>query len=69
MIKRLEELKIGDKFWFADKPYLVIDIDLNNMTFYTDFSSLVPVLDLATYKILCFSKTTKIIQDKDNFPV
>lgn len=69
MIKVLADLKIGDKFWFTDRPYLVIDVDLNNMTLHTDFYNLVPVLDLSTYKILCFHKTTKVIQDKDNFYV
>jgi len=69
MIKRLEDLKIGDKFWFTDVPYLVIDMDMTNMSLFTDFSSIRFVLCLVTYKVVGFDKNINVIQDKDNFRV
>lgn len=49
--KKLKELNVGDKFWFADVPYVVIDMDFKNFSSFTDYSNLVPVMSLATYKI------------------
>jgi hypothetical protein len=66
---RLSELKIGDKFWFGDRPYLVIDLDFKNLSYYEDFSNMKCVLDLNTYKVLGFSTDTKVIQERDNIPV
>ena len=74
---RLGDLKIGDKFRFPEghpnynygRPYLIIDLNFKNMTLYSDFSNLSPVLDLTTYKIMCFSKEFDVEQDKDNIPV
>jgi hypothetical protein len=69
MIKKLSELNVGDKFWFTDVPYLVIDMDMKNMSLFTDFSNIKMVLCLATYKVIGFDKNITVIQDKDNFPV
>lgn len=69
MLKKLSDLNIGDKFWFTDVPYLVIDMDMKNMSLYTDFSKIKWVLCLATYKVVGFNKDIKVLQDKDNFPV
>ena len=69
MIKKLHELQIGDKFWFANVPYLVIDLDTNNLSLFTDFSKIKFVMCLSTYKIIGFDKNITVIQDKDNFPV
>lgn len=69
MIKKLYELSIGDKFWFTDVPYLVIDLDMKNMSLFTDFSDIVFVMCLSTYKIIGFDKNIIVIQDKDNFSV
>ena len=69
MIKKLSELNVGDKFWFTDVPYLVIDMDMKNMSLFTDFSNIKMVLCLSTYKVIGFDKNITVIQDKDNFPV
>ena len=69
MIKKLSALKVGDKFWFTDVPYLVIDMDMKNMSLYTDYSKIKWVLCLSTYKVVGFSSDITVIQDKDNFPV
>ena len=69
MLKKLSDLNIGDKFWFTEVPYLVIDMDMKNMSLYTDFSKIKWVLCLATYKVVGFNKDIKVLQDKDNFPV
>jgi hypothetical protein len=69
MLKKLSDLNIGDKFWFTDVPYLVIDMDMKNMSLYTDFSKIKWVLCLATYKVVGFNKDIKVLQDTDNFQV
>lgn len=69
MIKKLSALKVGDKFWFTDVPYLVIDMDTKNMSLHTDYSKIKWVLCLATYKVVGFNSDIIVIQDKDNFPV
>lgn len=69
MLKKLSDLNIGDKFWFTDVPYLVIDIDMKNMSLYTDFSKIKWVLCLATYRVVGFNKDIKVLQDTDNFQV
>lgn len=69
MLKKLSDLNIGDKFWFIDVPYLVIDMDMKNMSLYTDFSKIKWVLCLATYKVVGFNKDIKVLQDTDNFQV
>ena len=66
---KLSELKIGDKFWYSDKPYLIVDLNLSQMSLTTAYPEVTCVLDLCTYKILCFKKDTKVIQDTDNIPV
>lgn len=68
---KAKELNIGDKFRFGfeGRPYLVIDMDFKNFSPYTDFSSLVAVLDLVTYKVLGFNGDIKVEQDRDNIPV
>ena len=50
--KKLKELNVGDKFWFTDVPYVVIDMDFKNFSLFTDYSNLIPVMSLATYKIV-----------------
>lgn len=67
--KRLSELEIGDKFWYAGVPYLVIDLDMKNQSLSTDFSNIRFVMCLSTYKVIGFDKNIKVEQDKDNFPV
>lgn len=69
MLTTLNKLNIGDKFWFTDIPYLVIDLDCRNLTPTTDFSNVKFVLNLNTYKIVGLSSSIKVIQDKDNFYV
>lgn len=66
--KKLSELTIGDKFWYNEVPYLVIDLKLNNLTI-ADFSNLKFVLNLVNYKVVCFNTTIEVEQDKDNIPV
>ena len=66
---KLSELKIGDKFWYNDKLYLIVDLNLSQMSLTTAYPEVTCVLDLCTYKILCFKKDTKVIQDTDNLPV
>ena len=68
-IKKLSELQIGDKFWFSGVPYLVIDLDLKNLSLFNDFSNIKFVMCLSTYKIIGFDRNLKVEQDKDNFPV
>ena len=50
--KKLKELNVGDKFWFTDVPYVVIDMDFKNFSLFTDYSNLIPVMSLVTYKIV-----------------
>lgn len=69
MLKKLSDLNIGDKFWFTDVPYLVIDMDMKNMSLYTDFSKIKWVLCLTTYRVVGFNKDIKVLQDTDNFQV
>lgn len=69
MIKKLYKLKVGDKFWLADTPYLVIDLNLSQVSLTTTYPEVICVLSLTTYKVFCFDKNTTVIQDKDNFPV
>jgi hypothetical protein len=56
----IENIKIGEKFILNDNSYLRIDMDLNNMTVFADFSNLVCVLDLSTYRVVCFHKSTEV---------
>jgi hypothetical protein len=65
--KRLSELRIGDKFWFEDMPYLVINLDTNNISLFSDFSNIKFALSLTTYKIIGFNENIEVVQDKDNF--
>jgi hypothetical protein len=60
MRKVLSELNIGDKFEFGGLPYLVIDMDLNNMTLHTDYSDLRCVLSLLSFKVVCFDKNARV---------
>ena len=69
MLKKLSDLNIGDKFWFTDVPYLVIDMDMKNITQFTDYSNIKWVLCLATYKVIGFNKDIKVLQDTDSFQV
>ena len=69
MTKKLHKLKVGDKFWLGDQPYLIIDLNLSQMSLTTVYPEVVCVLSLNTYKVFCFDKNTTVIQDKDNFPV
>jgi hypothetical protein len=68
---KVSELEVGDKFRFGfyGHPYLVIDMDFKNFSLHADFSNLVAVLDLVTYKVIGFNGDTKVEQDKDNIPV
>ncbi len=63
---KLSELKIGDKFWYSDKPYLIVDLNLSQISLSTFYPEVICVLDLVTYKILCFKKDTKVLQESDN---
>lgn len=63
---KLSELKIGDKFWYSDKPYLIVDLNLSQISLGTFYPEVICVLDLVTYKILCFKKDTKVLQESDN---
>ena len=69
MFKKLYELKIGDKFWFGGRPYLVVDLKLSQLLLDTIYPEVVCVLDLVTYKVLCFDQNTKVEQTTDNIPV
>lgn len=69
MLKYLRDLEIGDKFWFDNCVYLVIDFNLCDFTANTFYTNLVAVLDLNTYKIVALNKDLKIIQDKDNISI
>lgn len=69
MKKYLYELNIGDKFWFEDRPYLIIDFDLTNQSLFTDFSDMRCVLCLNSYKIVVINKNKEVMWDKDNFYV
>lgn len=69
MLRKLSELQIGDKFWFTDVPYLVIDLDMKNVSLFTDYSDIRWVMCLSTYKVVGFNKDIRVLQDKDNFPV
>ena len=69
MLRKLSELQVGDKFWFADVPYLVIDLDMKNVSLFVDYSNIKWVLCLSTYKVVGFNKDIRVLQDKDNFPV
>lgn len=68
---KAKELKVGDKFRFGTygHPYLVIDMDFKNCSLYMDFSSLVAVLDLVTYKVIGFNGGIKVETESDNIPV
>ena len=69
MLRKLSELQVGDKFWFTAVPYLVIDMDMKNVSLFTDYSNIKWVLCLSTYKVVGFNKNIRVLQDKDNFPV
>ena len=69
MKKYLYELNVGDKFWFEDRPYLIIDFDLTNQSLFTDFSDIKCVLCLNSYKIVGINKNKEVMWDKDNFYV
>ena len=69
MLRKLSELQIGDKFWFTDIPYLVIDLDMKNVSLFADYSNIKWVMCLSTYKVVGFNKDIRVLQDKDNFPV
>ena len=69
MLKKLADLEIGDKFWFTDVPYLVIDLDTRNMSMTTDFSNIKFVMCLSTYKIIGLDKNIRVLQDKGNFTI
>lgn len=69
MKKYLYELNVSDKFWFEDRPYLIIDFDLTNQSLFTDFSDIRCVLCLNSYKIVGINKNKEVVWDKDNFYV
>ena len=69
MNKYLYELNVGDKFWFEDRPYLIIDFDLTNQSLFNDFSDIRCVLCLNSYKIVGINKNKEVVWDKDNFYV
>ena len=74
---RLGDLNIGDKFRFPKsgkhynygKPYLIIDFKFNVISYDMDYSNVIAVLDLVTYKIVGFNKEFEVEQDTDNIPV
>ena len=69
MVRKLHKLKVGDKFWLADYPYLIIDLNMNQTSLTTIYPEVICALSLSSYKVFCFDKNTTVIQDKDNFPV
>lgn len=68
---KAKELKAGDKFRFGTygHPYLVIDMDFKNQSLFTDFSNLIAVLDLVSYKVIGFNGDIKVEVERDNIPV
>lgn len=51
---KLGDIQIGQKFWFKDKIYLRINMDLSKMYLSGKYNDIVCVLDLSTYKVMCF---------------
>lgn len=74
---RLGDLKAGDKFRFYNshpnynngRPYLIINFNFKQISRFTDYSLLVPTLDLVTYRIVGFNKEFEVEQCMDNIPV
>jgi hypothetical protein len=69
MNKQLKDLNIGDKFQYAELPYLVIDMDFKNMSLYTDFSNIIAVLSLTSLKVLGFSADIKVTLIESDFAI
>ena len=66
---RLSETKIGDKFFIEDRMYLRIDFEPSKMSLTTKFPELICVLDLVTYKVMCFMKDVKVVLEGDNVSI
>ena len=77
---KLSDTKIGDKFYHLDennqssRMYLRINLDIKKFfptlsRDYTDFSDLVPALDLSTYKICCFNNNYEVEVEYDNIHI
>ena len=56
----LEDIKIGEKFLSNGNSYLKINFDLSKVSLTTKYDGFVCALDLNTYKIVCFNKSTEI---------
>ena len=66
---KLSETKIGDKFFIENRMYLRIDLEPSKMSLTTKFPDLICVLDLCTYKIMCFMKDVQVILEGDNVSI
>ena len=58
----LDNVQIGEKFIVNGDSFLRIDFDLSNFSLTKNIKGFVCALDLNTYKIVCFNKSTEIIQ-------
>ena len=58
-IMTLGDLGPGDKFIYHNTDYIVIDMEPSGFFAGTNLPEFVCALDLDTYKIMCFSKTTE----------
>ena len=71
---KLRDTKIGDKVFYLDendqssRMYLRIDLNLTSMLTrkYQDFSNIVPVLDLTTYKVCGLNGDYEVEVEYDN---
>ena len=54
------DIKIGEKFTVNNNSYLMINMDLNYMTAFAAFIDIACVLDLTTYSVVCFDKSTEV---------
>lgn len=77
---KLKDVKIGDKFYHLDekgqssKMYLKINLDIRKFfptlaSDYTEFSDLVPALDLSTYRICCLNTNYEVEVEYDNIHI
>jgi hypothetical protein len=63
---QLSDLKIGDKFIKNNKTYLIINLVVSHKSFSTKFPNFMCVLDLSSYKVLCFNEKEIVEFERDN---
>lgn len=65
-IKRLGDVKIGDKFFHNGRLYIKIDMNPSTMFLSRSFSEFVCALDLTTYQVMCINAEYDVDVEYDN---